>query len=152
MRKLRAAGLLYPNCAKDLRRYIQHCPICQKSRSTLRDLPVQTTVERFSEPFARIQIDKLGPFPEDTHGFRYIDSIICECTGFCELVATRDETAAESACAINETIGRYGPPYAIRSDNGPSYAAAVTQDLCKFEAGSKYCSLSLPYPSSKGQA
>ena len=123
LRKLRAAGLLYPNSAKDLRRYIQHCPICQTSRSTLRDLPVQTLSSAFPSRFARIQIDKLAPFPEDTHDFRYIDSIICECTGFCELVATRDETAAESVGAINETNGRYGPPFAIRSDNGPSYAS-----------------------------
>jgi Integrase zinc binding domain len=47
LRKLRAAGLLHPNCAKDLRRYIQHCPICQTSRSTLRDLPVQTLSSAF---------------------------------------------------------------------------------------------------------
>jgi len=106
--------------------------VCQKSRSTLADLPVVTSTEHFSEPFARVQIDTLGPFPEDSYGFAYIEAIICECTAYVELYPTRAATAEESARAINSVVGRYGPPYAIRSDNGPTYTAAVTQELCRF--------------------
>ena len=129
IRRLRSTNEMFPHCHRYVRQYIQHCPVCQKSRSTLADLPVVTSTEHFSEPFARVQIDTLGPFPEDSYGFAYIEAIICECTAYVELYPTRAATAEESARAINSVVGRYGPPYAIRSDNGPTYTAAVTQEL-----------------------
>ena len=71
---------------------------------------------------------------------RHLCAILFHQTVFvtpCQLLSKRfaptpSSTAVESARAINGLLERYGPPYAIRSDNGPSYAAAVTQDLCKF--------------------
>ena len=132
IRRIRALGKAYPRLARDVRLYLKHCPICQKARAVCKDDPVSVTPTHFYEPFACIQLDCLGPFPTDEDGMSYLQALICTCTAFVELVPIKADTGDEAARAINSIIGRYGVPYSFSSDNGPSYTAAVTQELCRF--------------------
>jgi len=132
LRRIKTLGKFYPRVARDVRRYIQNCPICQKARAVCQDAPISVTPMRFYEPFACIQIDCLGPFPTDEDGMSFLQALICTCTAFVELVPVKADNGIEAARAINTVIGRYGVPYAISSDNGPSYTATITQELCRF--------------------
>jgi hypothetical protein len=69
----------------------------------------------------RMNIDTIGPFPEDTLGNAYIVVIIDTFTRFVELYKAPNATALTAARALVDHCGRYGIPEQILTDNGPQY-------------------------------
>ena len=104
-----------------VKRFIKLCPCCQFMTQV--KIPIHThpfTVGSY-EPFERINIDFIGPLPEDSQGNKYIIVIIDCFSRFVDLYATKSNNAEESARELLQTMGRFGQPSQILSDNGSHF-------------------------------
>jgi len=114
---------------RDVRRYIRNCPACQ----LLSDTKIKAAVTPYNvsvwRPMERLNIDTIGPLPDDERGNCYIIVIIDVFSRFTELYPTRDATARSAAEAIVQHIGRYGVPEQVLTDNGPQYIAELMKEV-----------------------
>ena len=60
-----------------VRKYIQHCPICQKNDEHTLPSHGERFVTSSLLPFFTVQIDHQGPFPMNKLGKQYVCGIIC---------------------------------------------------------------------------
>jgi hypothetical protein len=112
-----------------VKRFIRQCPCCQMMSQI--KIPIHThpfTVATY-EPFERVNMDYIGPLPPDIHSNMYILVIICCFSCFVELHATKAASAEESARVLLMTIGRFGQPAQILSDNGSHFVNKVITEL-----------------------
>jgi transposase InsO family protein len=79
----------------------------------------------------RINVDTIGPLPEDADGNKYIIVVIDVFSRYAELYATKDATAATAAKCMVHWIGHYGIPGELLTDNGKQYTADVIEQLCE---------------------
>ena len=115
------ATLTWKSMRKDVRKYIRQCPQCQfmrKHRIKINIAPYNVSTYR---PMDRINIDTIGPLPEDGDGKRYINVIIDAFSRFIEISAVKDVSAISAAKPLIDFIGRYGCPDEILTDNGTEY-------------------------------
>jgi hypothetical protein len=69
----------------------------------------------------RINVDTIGPFPEDKFGFKYILTIIDTFSRWTSVYPTRTTTAQEAAIALLQHIAVFGTPSQILTDNGSQF-------------------------------
>ena len=72
-------------------------------------------------PWERVNIDTIGPLPEDELGNKYIIAIIDCFSRFLELYPAKNATAAAASEALFQSFGMFGTPQEIWSDNGSQY-------------------------------
>jgi transposase InsO family protein len=119
--RLEAAGYSWASRATDVQMFIRRCPCCQKMK--LLKAPIVTnpyTVATY-HPMDRLNIDTIGPMPEDQEGYKYIVVVIDSFTRFIELYRAKDATGATAAQVVLQHVGRYGTPNEILTDNGPQF-------------------------------
>jgi hypothetical protein len=80
-------------------------------------------------PMDRLNIDTIGPMPEDQDGFKYIIVIIDSFTRFIELYKAKDLTGTTAAQVVLQHVGRYGTPMTILSDNGTQFKNELVSAL-----------------------
>jgi hypothetical protein len=68
-----------------------------------------------------LNIDAMGPYPDDEFGDKYILVIIDRFSRFIELYKMKDVSAAEAANALVQHCGRYGYPTSLLTDNGSQF-------------------------------
>jgi transposase InsO family protein len=86
-----------------------------------------------------LDIDLVGPFPDDGYVFVIIDTF----TRWVELYHTPDATALSAAQSLLKHFGRFGAPLQLRSDNGPHFVADVIREF-HLHVGTQHC-LTLAY-------
>ena len=93
----------------------------------------KTTIYPFNmavgAPMERVNIDTIGPFPEDDQGNKHICVMIDVFSRFVELYPVPDLTAATAAKKIVEFVGRYGHPSEVLTDNGKQYVNELSNEL-----------------------
>jgi hypothetical protein len=110
-------------------RFIKKCPCCQKMailKPVIHTMPFTTSSY---EPMQVLNIDTVGPFPESTHGYKYILVLVDCFTRFVDLIPTRENTAEEAAKAILQHVGRYATPSAIQTDRGSEFVNKINDVL-----------------------
>ena len=125
---LKQLALDWPTMKRDVRYYIQTCPVCQKlstSKTTSKAYPFLTST---SKPMAILNIDFVGPFPTK----EYILVIIDTHSRWIELFQCPDATAESASHALLAHFGRYGCPQQIRSDQGSHFVNATIQHFLRF--------------------
>ena len=79
----------------------------------------------------RVNIDTIGPLPEDVSHNQFIIVMIDCFSRFCELYAVQSTEAMDCARCLLNFIGRYGAPTHLLSDRGSQFVnkiiAALTQ-------------------------
>jgi transposase InsO family protein len=90
-------------------------------------------------PMECLDIDCIGPFPDDGYVFMIIDTS----TRWVELEHTLDATALSAAQCLLKHFGRFGAPLQLRSDNGPHFVADVLHEFLSL-IGTQHC-LTLAY-------
>jgi transposase InsO family protein len=90
-------------------------------------------------PMECLNIDFVGPFPDDGYVFVIIDTF----TRWVELYHTPDATALSAAQSLLKHFGRFGAPLQLRSDNGPHFVADVIREFLLL-VGTQHC-LTLAY-------
>ncbi|KAL0219483.1 hypothetical protein P9112_005136 [Eukaryota sp. TZLM1-RC] len=77
------------------------------------------------KPFARLNVDSIGPLPPDQEANKYILVFVDSFTGYTILVPLKELNARLTADALNWNVCNL-------CDNGPEFAYNVFQSLCKF--------------------
>lgn len=126
---LRAKGVGWEGMRDDVCSFISSCATCQKVRLGKGSLAAALKTTAVKEPFEVVAIDTVGPLPEDGTGNRYVMVAIDCFSRFVELKAAPDTSAESAAKFLLEIFGRYGPPAALRSDQGSQYTARVIAAL-----------------------
>lgn len=127
--RLETAGYNWATRSTDVQMFIRRCPCCQKMK--LLKTPIITnpyTVATY-HPMDRLNIDTIGPMPEDQDGFKYIIVIIDSFTRFIELYKAKDLTGSTAAQVVLQHVGRYGTPMTILSDNGTQFKNELVSAL-----------------------
>jgi hypothetical protein len=115
----------------DVKQFIKLCPGCQFMRQA--KLQIHTQIDPFTmskaEPMERWNIDTVGPFPPDVDGNNCVIVIVDVYSRWVEFHACKDFSAASAAKAIIQSIGRYGTPSEILTDNGKQFIADILLEL-----------------------
>jgi RNase H-like domain found in reverse transcriptase/Integrase core domain/Chromo (CHRromatin Organisation MOdifier) domain/Integrase zinc binding domain len=98
--------------------FIQQCACCQKMNATRVPIHVHKYVTSAYLPFQVLNIDFIGPFPDES----FVLVIICSFTRWTELYWCEDSTAKSATTCLLQQFGRYGSPQMIRSDRGSHFA------------------------------
>ena len=132
IRMLKRKGFEWPNMKEHIKNHIERCATCQKIRLRHSNTETSLTPRSASYPYEQLEMDYIGPFPEDDFGNTYILVIIDCFTRYTELVATKNANAYCTASAILSICGRYGTPKVIRSDKGTHFLNSVIDSLMTF--------------------
>ena len=115
----------WPNMRGDVRQFIANCPACQFMQHAKHAIHSKRSVHPFNRyvgrPMDTINLDTIGPFPEDEDGHKYILVFIDVFSRFVELTPVPDLTALTAAKEIIKFVGRYGVPDCLLTDNGTQF-------------------------------
>ena len=139
LKRLKAIGRVWEFQRQHVRYFIDHCPCCQKM--SLLKIPIHAhgfTTSTYT-PMECLNIDFVGPFPDDGYVFVIIDTF----TRWVELYHTLDATALSAAQSLLKHFGRFGAPLQLRSDNGSHFVADVIREFLIL-VGTQHC-LTLAY-------
>ena len=129
VKKLQASGKSWPYLREHVRTFIRMCPCCQK----MSYLKVPIVAQRFTTtapgPMEALNIDYLGPFPEDEYGNAHVLTVIDTFTRAVGLYAVPTLEAKHTARMLIRHIGIFGCPSQIVSDRGTHFTAAIIREL-----------------------
>jgi hypothetical protein len=108
-----------------VRTFIRQCPCCQKMDNVRIPIHVHDNVTSSYTPFEVLNIDYVGPFPDDGH----VLVIICAFTRWVELYWCQDATASWASDCLLQHFGRFGSPSLIRSDRGSHFANDLIKEF-----------------------
>ena len=121
--------------------FIRECAFCQKNSAEKFLTNPQTFTTSTYNPMECLNIDFIGPFPDDG----YILTVIDTFTRWVELYSTPDASAKSAVRCLIQHFGRFGSPSQIRSDGGPHFRAELTKQFLN-STGIQHC-ITLPYSS-----
>ena len=133
LRDFVAPSKWWPHMRAVVRKFIYSCPQCQFMTPVRSDVHERRSVHPYNvsvgKPMDRVNIDSIGPFPEDEEGNKYIMVFIDVFSRFVELVPIPDLSALVAAKELIKFIGRYGCPREILTDNGTQYANELAYQI-----------------------
>ena len=115
----------------DIRQFIRECSYCQCGsliHPAIKAVPY--TLATFA-PMEMLQVDTIGPLPEDANGCKYVVAIIDCFTRWVEFYPAPTCSAEEAASALFQHAGRYGNARCIMSDNGSQFVNETCDALCE---------------------
>jgi hypothetical protein len=131
MKKLRAAGINYPDLEKHVRMYIKSCDICQRL-SSRKSIQGHTYSLQESLPDEVVSVDAMGPINEDRFGYKYVLVFIDNMSKFTRLYPVRSTQAEECAPRLLEYICKDGLPKKLHSDGGSQFVNYMITELAKY--------------------
>ena len=125
--KLKSAGLEFPNLRPSVEKFIKECPLCQKTSqrkvaATALPFTLATTVA-----MQVLNIDTIGPLPEDPDGYKYILTVIDKFSRWVSLYPLRSVESEEAADALIHHFGIFGVPQAIDTDGGSQFKSVIDE-------------------------
>ena len=149
MRALLAPMYTWPGVHRDVCNHALACRQCQVfKRATPAKAPYQA-MPAISEPFEKLAVDLVGPFPRSKLGMKYLLTGICLASRYPEAIPLRDISAATVAEGLVEMFSRTGIPRVILSDQGAQFMGSVVQSLCG-RLGVTHIKTSTYHPQSNG--
>ena len=129
VKKMKAAGYVWPHLREHVRNFIRNCPCCQK----MSYLRVPIVARRFTTtapgPMEVLNIDYMGPLPEDEYGNMYVLTIIDTFSRGIGLYAVPSLEAKHTARMVIRHVGLFGCPSQIVSDRGTHFTADVIKEI-----------------------
>jgi len=122
----------WPKMGDQIYRYVRACESCQ-GRKSVPDKPAGfLQCIKVEQPFEKIGIDYLGPFPISNSGNTMILAAVDYLTKWVEARATPTGKADVVAdFLVNQILLRHGAPKQIISDRGKCFLAKVSQHMMK---------------------
>ena len=129
VKKMQAGGQTWSHLRELVRTFIRLCPCCQK----MSYLKVPILARRFTTtapgPMEILNIDYLGPFPEDEYGNTQVLTIIDTFSRAVGLYAVPNLEARHTARMLVRHVGIFGCPSQIVSDRGTHFTADIIREL-----------------------
>ena len=127
--RLQRDGHTWSKRRDHVRRFIKSCPCCQKM--SYLQIPIQThpfTTAAY-RPMERLNMDYLGPLPEDEYHNTYVLVIIDTFTRTTGLYPVPAADGPNSARSLLHFIGYFGCPSQIVSDRGSHFVNEVIKEF-----------------------
>src|SRR5213078_3120564 len=149
-----ARAYYWPNMGKDIRKHVQECDACQRTKSAnhppigkLQPLPIP------NRAWESIAMDFLGPLPESTSGHDMILIIIDRLTKMAIFIPTYSTASSKDTAELflREVFRYHGLPSSIVSDRDPRFTAKFWEALQK-ALGVKLLMSTAEQPQTDGQA
>ena len=134
----KTAGILKERCywstmSKDIHEYIKTCMACQlnapagqNTKDKMQPIPIP------ENRWEVVGVDFIGPFKETKRGNKCVLVMVDYLTRWPEAVALPDQSAHSLANALLEkTIGQWGVPRYLVSDQGKNFTSAVMASVYK---------------------
>ena len=123
------ARFYWPGVKRDVERYCQACPECQRvaPRATVRNPLIPMPIIEI--PFVRIAMDIVGPLPKTSRGHRYILVIVDYATRYPEALPLRAATAKAVAKEQFLLFSRVGIAREVLTDQGSCFMSRVMKEL-----------------------
>ncbi len=134
-------GRVWPYMRRHVRSFIDHCPFCQKMRNIQSVIQTRPFTTASYQPMSRINVDTIGPLPEDEQGNCYIIVFIDCFSRFCELYAVPSTEATHCARCLINFVGRYGAPRYILSDRGRQFVNEMIEEVSSLVASNQIFSM-----------
>ncbi|KAL0216237.1 hypothetical protein P9112_008424 [Eukaryota sp. TZLM1-RC] len=100
LHKLSKSDFYWPNMRKDVINHVKRCPTCQKTAPVKRSKTPSTGSLWADRPFARLNVDTIGPLNSDNEGNKYLLVFVDSFTGYTILVPLKELNALETADAL----------------------------------------------------
>ena len=123
----------WPTLRQDVREYVQSCPCCQKMSQILPVIAATRFVLSSQAPMMKVDMDTIGPLPEDINGNKHIIVIIDTFTRYVNMYPVKDVSAISAARAFHEHSCRFGYPKMITTDNGSQFMNELFKQLTLLE-------------------
>ncbi|KAL0231424.1 hypothetical protein GEMRC1_010828 [Eukaryota sp. GEM-RC1] len=129
--RLKSSDYFWPSMINDMTTHCRQCPACQKT-APLAKTTIKSSGNLWSDkPFAKMNVDTIGPLPTDTSGSIYLLVFIDSFTRFTILCPLKELNAHETAYSlVCNVCAIFGIPDIIHSDNGKEFANHVFNDVC----------------------
>lgn len=114
---------------RHVRKFIAQCPVCQLNSDSKIHVNVKPFTRAAYNPMEVLNVDTIGPLPEDQYGNKYILVIIDCFSRWVELFGTTDTSAKSAAKFLLQHCGRFGTPALIRSDRGSQFVNDLIADI-----------------------
>ena len=112
---------VWPGMRSDIYKQLKNCPTCQlhsrrQDHVRMGENPLPST------PMQVVSADLIGPLAESSNGNRYALTMICLCSGWCEVYPIKDKTNQSVWTKFaNEFIPRHGAPETLITDRGREF-------------------------------
>lgn len=126
----------WPSLYRSVRRYVSSCDACQRRKklTTAPAGPLQP-LDVPSEPFYRVGMDLLGPFPFSTSGNKWIAVATDYATRFAITRALPTSCATDVAdFLLHDVILHHGAPRQLLTDRGRYFLSKVIADLLRLSS------------------
>ena len=120
---------LWPFMKSDIKNWVEHCVICQKSKITRHNRAEMSSVEKKSQKFECVHEDLVGPLPE-CDNMKYILTMVDSFSGWTEMIPLpnkNSETVAKNFYL--HWIARYGIPRTVKSDRGTEFTGVAFSQM-----------------------
>ncbi len=147
IKQLHADGQTWDGMCGDVRQYVRECLVCQRTQRP-RKQPTQTHSTHTLTPFSLVQMDTVGPLPEQ-RGMRYVIVFIDCFTKFVDMTPVPTTSAKDAAEALLAVWSRYGVPRVLQSDRGSQFLNKLIADITEIIGGTHRFSTAY-HPASNG--
>ncbi|XP_063586253.1 uncharacterized protein LOC134763615 [Penaeus indicus] len=123
----------WPGVKSDVTRYCRTCDICQrvgKPNQVIPPAPLKP-IPAFEEPFSRVNIDCVGPFPKTKSGNRFLLTLMCASTRYPEAIPLKRATSRTIVPVLINFFTQYGMPRVLQSDQGSNFWSVMFQEVMK---------------------
>ena len=127
--KLAASGQTWRNMRIHVQSFIRKCGYCQANSEKKITVKVKPFTRASYHPMEVLNIDTIGPLPQDDLGNEYILVIIDCFSRWVELYGIPDTSAMSAAQPLIQHCGRFGVPALIRSDRGSQFVNELISQL-----------------------
>lgn len=122
----------WPNMYTEIENYVKTCIHCQHRKNVPKAEAGLLQPIKVDQPFQKLGIDLLGPFPKSHSGNTFVITAMCYATKWAEAKALPTGTAkCVAEFLIENIICRHGCPEQIISDRGKCFMSNLVTELLK---------------------
>ena len=135
---------------RDVQRFVRGCLQCRRRKDSQPVRAGHMVTFNATTPMQDLGVDLVGPLALTDSGNRFVVSMVCRFSRWCEFVAVPDATAETVADAIfNTWCCRFGVPQRIISDRGAQFTSDLFAQLCQ-RLGTNHSMTSAWHPQTNG--
>ncbi|GKT28756.1 hypothetical protein ADUPG1_005046, partial [Aduncisulcus paluster] len=129
---IKKSGYTCRTLEEDADSFCRECLLCQKTTGSPPSNALMGSTLRL-KPFETVELDLIGPLPEDSQGHRYILSMIDSFTRLSELAPLKKKDAKSVASAfLNYICLRYTVPTSVMTDWGTEFDNQLMRNISEF--------------------